>query len=70
MTYEERQQLKSLFTIALYQRYDQGEVFMKTADCLELAHNIIDEFYKRSRENEKNGSNGNHQTGTRRQTRR
>lgn len=52
MTYEEKQQMKSLFTIALYQRYDQGEVFMKTADCLELAHNIIDEFYKRSRENE------------------
>lgn len=60
MKYEERQQLKSLFTIALYQRYDQGEVFMKTADCLELAHNIIDEFYKRSRENEENRSNANH----------
>lgn len=60
MTYEEKQQIKSLFTIALYKRYDQGEVFMKTADCLELAHNIIDEFYKRSREYEENRSNANH----------
>lgn len=54
MKYEEKQQLKGLFTVALYRKYDQGEVFMKTADCLELAHNIIDDFYKRSRENEEN----------------
>lgn len=52
MKYEERQQLKALFTIACYKRYDSGDVFMKTADFLTMSHKIIDEFYKREAEHE------------------
>ena len=52
MKYEERQQLKALFTRACYKRYDNGDVFLKTVDFLTMAHKIIDEFYKREAEYE------------------
>jgi hypothetical protein len=58
--YEERQQLKALFTIACYKRYDSGDVFIKTADFLTMSHKIIDEFYKREADDEKKRSNENY----------
>lgn len=56
MTYEEKQQLKGLFTMAFYSKYDKGEVFMKTYDCLTLAHHIIDEYFKRGKSDEEERS--------------
>ena len=56
MKYAEREQLKHLFTLTFYNRYDKGEVYMKTYDALMMSYKIIDEFYKREANNEEKRS--------------